>query len=125
MTSPYKVIFLFQMNNYFENCVEILERLSHKLEMLVQVKCEVKVKSLSCVQLFVTRWSVAHQAPQSMEFSSKSPGVGCHFLLQGIFPTQGLNPGLPHCRQILYQLSYKGSSVSTAALQIISSVSSF
>ena len=30
-------------------------------------------------------------------------------LLWGIFPTQGLNPGLPHCRQILYQLSHKGS----------------
>ena len=30
-------------------------------------------------------------------------------LLQGIFPIQGLNPGLPHCRQILYQLSYQGS----------------
>ena len=28
-------------------------------------------------------------------------GVGCHFLLQGIFPTQGLNLGLPHCRQML------------------------
>jgi len=28
---------------------------------------------------------------------------------RGIFPTQGLNPGLPHCRQILYQLSHKGS----------------
>ena len=34
---------------------------------------------------------------------------GCHFLLQGIFPTQGSNLGLPHCRQIFYQLSYKGS----------------
>ena len=33
----------------------------------------------------------------------------CHFLLQGIFPTQGSNLGLLHCRQILYQLSYKGS----------------
>ena len=31
----------------------------------------------------------------------ESTGVGCHFLLQGIFPTQGLNPGLPHSRQIL------------------------
>ena len=31
----------------------------------------------------------------------KNTGVGCHFLLQGIFPTQGLNPGLPHCRQML------------------------
>ena len=36
-------------------------------------------------------------------------GVGRFSLLQGIFPTQGLNPGLPHCRQILYQLSHKGS----------------
>ena len=32
---------------------------------------------------------------------SKNSGVDCHALLQGIFPTQGLNPGLPHCRQIL------------------------
>ena len=31
----------------------------------------------------------------------KNTGMGCHFLLQGIFPTQGLNPGLPDCRQML------------------------
>ena len=45
--------------------------------------------------------------------SSDSPGqnngVGCHALLQGIFPAQVLNPGLPHCRQILYCLSHEGS----------------
>ena len=35
--------------------------------------------------------------------------VGCHALLQRIFSTQGSNPGLPHCRQILYQLSHQGS----------------
>ena len=35
--------------------------------------------------------------------------MGCHFLLQGIFPTQGLNPGLPHCRQTLYHLSHQGN----------------
>ena len=35
-------------------------------------------------------------------------GVGCHFLLQGIFPTQGSSPGLPHCRQTLYHLSHRG-----------------
>ena len=34
-----------------------------------------------------------------------------HFLLQGIFPTQGLNLGLPHCRQTLYCLSHQGSPV--------------
>ena len=39
----------------------------------------------------------------------QNTGVGSLSLLQGIFPTQGLNPGLPHCRQILQQLSYKGS----------------
>ena len=42
-------------------------------------------------------------------FPGKSTGVGCHFLLQGIFPIQGLNPGLPHCRQTLYRLSHQGS----------------
>ena len=36
-------------------------------------------------------------------------GMGSLSLLQGIFPTQGSNPGLPHCRQILYQLNHKGS----------------
>jgi len=35
----------------------------------------------------------------------KNTGVGCHFLLQGIFSTQGSNPGLLHCWQILYRLS--------------------
>ena len=39
----------------------------------------------------------------------QNTGVGSLSLLQGIFPTQGLNLGLPHCRQILYQLSHKGS----------------
>ena len=42
-------------------------------------------------------------------FPGKSTGVGCHFLLQRIFPTQESNQGLPHCRQILYCLSHKGS----------------
>ena len=39
----------------------------------------------------------------------KNTGVGCHFLLQGIFPTKGSNTGLPHCRQTLYRLSHQGS----------------
>ena len=38
----------------------------------------------------------------------KNTGVGCHDLLQGIFPTEGSNPGLPHCRWILYHLSHHG-----------------
>ena len=43
------------------------------------------------------------------DFPSKNTGVCCLALLQRIFPTQGLNPGLLHCRWILYQLSHKGS----------------
>ena len=39
---------------------------------------------------------------------SQNTGVGSLSLLQGIFPTQGPNPGLPHCRGILYQLSHQG-----------------
>ena len=41
-------------------------------------------------------------------FPGPNTGVGSLSLLQGIFPTQSLNPGLPHCRWILYQLSHKG-----------------
>ena len=41
------------------------------------------------------------------DFLGKNTGVGCHALLQGIFPTQRLNLGLPHCRQILYCLSHQ------------------
>ena len=42
-------------------------------------------------------------------FPGKSTGVGCHFLLQGIFLTQGSNPGLLHCRYTLYPLSQRGT----------------
>ena len=40
---------------------------------------------------------------------SQNTGVGGHSLLQGIFPTQGWNTGLPHCRWVLYQVSHQGS----------------
>ena len=43
------------------------------------------------------------------DFPGKSIGVGCHFLLQGIFPTHRSNPGLLHYRQTLYHLSHQGS----------------
>ena len=65
------------------------------------------MKLLSRVQLFVTPWTVAYQAPQSMGFSRQEYWSGLPF--QGIFPTQGSNLGLPHCRQMLYRLSYQGS----------------
>ena len=54
----------------------------------------------SCVQFFATPWTVAHQAPLSVEFSSKNTGVGSLSLLQGNFLNQESNQGLLHCRQI-------------------------
>ena len=42
------------------------------------------------------------------DFPGKSTGVSCHFLPQGIFPTQGSNPGLLHCRQMLYYMNHQG-----------------
>ena len=71
---------------------------------------KVKVKSLSRVQPFATPWTVAcTRLVHPWDFLGKSTGVGCHFLLQGIFLTQGSNPGLPHCRQTLYRLNHQGS----------------
>ena len=43
------------------------------------------------------------------DFPHKSTRVGCHFLLQRILLIHGSNPGLPHCRQMLYHLIYQGS----------------
>ena len=51
----------------------------------------------SCIQLFSTPWTVAHQAALFMKYSSKNTGVGCRFLLQGIFPDQRSKPCLLHC----------------------------
>ena len=65
--------------------------------------------SCSLAKLFATLWTIACQAPLSMDFPVKNTAVGCLSLLQGIFLTQALNPGLLHCRQILYHLSHQGS----------------
>ena len=48
----------------------------------------------------------------------KNTGVGCHFLLQGIFLRHRLNPGLPHCRQILYTPNHQGSPENVITTQI-------
>ena len=52
--------------------------------------CVCVLSCFSTVLLFVTLWTVAHQAPLSMEFlNGLNTEMGCHALLQGIFPTQG------------------------------------
>ena len=71
----------------------------------------------SCPTLCDPMDYIAHQAPLSVGvLQAKSTGVGCHALLQGIFPTQGSNTGLPRCRQILYQLSHQRSKHVTGLL---------
>ena len=66
-----------------------------------------KSESESCSVVSNSLW------PHGLYTSLNSPGqntaVGSLSLFQGIFPIQWLNPGLPHCRRILYQLSHKGS----------------
>ena len=64
-------------------------------------------KLFSHVWVFATLWIIAHQTHLSMDSPGKNTGVGCYALLQGIFPIQRSNPGLPHCRQILYCLSHQ------------------
>ena len=53
------------------------------------------------------------------DFPGKYTGVGCHFLLQEIFPTQGLNQGLLHYRQMLYCLSHQGSLPRTTLISVL------
>ena len=83
-----------------------------------QVKLIDKLKDYSW-QLLGVKWSVSlsvvsdslqpHGLYSPWNSLGQNTGVGSLSLLQGIFPTQGLNPGLPHRRWILYQLSHKGS----------------
>ena len=70
-----------------------------------RLRKESESKSHSVVSDSATPWTI-----QSMEFSRPEYWSGFLSLLQGIFPTQGSNPGLLHCRRILYQLSHKGST---------------
>ena len=64
--------------------------------------------------LFAIPWTIACQAPLSMGFPSKNNGVGCHFLLQGTFPTQGWNL-CPLQWQILYHWATQEAMTDAAA----------
>ena len=58
-----------------------------------------------------TSWTAVHRAPLSMGFSRQDTGVGCHFLLQEIFPTQGSNSDLLHRQVDSLLLSHQGSPI--------------
>ena len=78
-----------------------------------------RAKSLNCIQLFRTIRTVACQAPLSWGFPGKSTGVGCHFLLQEIFPTQGSNS------RLLYLLHWQVDSLSLCYLGSLIALSIF
>ena len=73
-----------------------------EIDVFLEFSCFLKLShSLSRVWLFAILWTVAHQAPPSMGFSRQEYWSGLPFSSPGVFPTQGSNPGLPHCRQML------------------------
>ena len=69
-----------------------LQRRQEKTQNLTDYYRKVKVKLLSCVRLFVTPWTVAHQAPQSMEFSVQRYWSGLPFPSPGDLPDPGIEP---------------------------------
>ena len=69
--------------------------------MLHYANWRMKVKSLSHVDSLQPRGLYPTRLLRPWDSPGKSAGVGCHCLLQGIFPTRASNPGLPHCRQTL------------------------
>ena len=95
------LIMILKGNHFISPALNFL--ISFKIPYLTFVLC--CALSLSQVWLFVTSWMVAHQAPLSRGFSRQEYWSGLQALLQGIFPTQGMNPGFPHCRQILYHVN--------------------
>ena len=95
-------------------CIYFLYQYKTLAFYFIPIIMSLKVKSFHCVRLCD---SVDYCLPGSSGnspwgFSGKSTRVGCHFLLQGIFPTQGSNLGLPHCRQMLYHLGHREASLS-------------
>ena len=71
----------------------------------------VHIYIFSHVQLFATLWTVAYQAPPSMGFSRQEYWSGLPFPSPGDFPDPRIELGLPHCRQMLYHLSYPGKGL--------------
>jgi len=69
-----------------------------------------KLGDESEIHLVVSDSFCPHGRYSPQDSPGQNIGVGSLSLLQGIFPTQGSNPGLQHCRRILYQLSHKGTS---------------
>ena len=115
------ILFFFLLTSQFLGRQKKPESTSHKQNQIsLQSRSNINKssKSLSVgqvkVQVKVTQSCPTLCDPMNYIYSywnspGQNTGVGSLSLLQEIFPTQGSNPGLKHCRQILYQLSHKGS----------------
>ena len=82
--------------------------------MCVHLSCQL----LSHVRLFAAPWTVAHQAPLSMEFPSKKIEVGCQLLLQGNLPDSGIKPLYSALRGDSLPLSHQGNPNSFFSLHL-------
>ena len=118
---------LFHINE----CIKMLMKKMHDMGCVCMCVCVYPCKDYHCsvaynstyleefkISTHKTLCLVAQLCPKycnrpGSSVHGVSPGkntrVACHALLQGSFPTQGSNPGLPHCRQILYRQSHWGS----------------
>ena len=87
---------------------------SHQADPALFEACMTKTSTcvLRSVWLSATPWTVTPRLLCPWHFPGKNTGVGRHFLLQGNILTQGSNPGLLHCRQILYWLGHQGTNPS-------------
>ena len=117
-----RCIFLIQgLNQAPLHCRHILYHLSHLgciqineeefifITIIPSREGVYMLSRFSCVRLFATPWTVAQQAPLSMEFSRQEYWSGLPFLSPKDLSKPRLNPVLPHCRQILYHLSHQES----------------
>ena len=109
--------------NRWDNSTNKLNKISMKNVSIIylrQVVPPISAQCLSRVRLFVTPRTAAHQAP--LFFPGKNTGVGCHFLLQGIFPTQGSILRLLHllhCRVGSLTLHHQGSPETKSCLSVV------
>ena len=98
-------VYIYECEEFTKKIIEnkvLNSRIIFKVNFKVNFKVKVKVTQ-SCPTLR------PHGLYSPWNSPGQNTGVGSLSLLQGIFPTQGSNPGLPHCRWMLYQPSHKGS----------------
>ena len=117
-TGKYSQYFKLVLNEV--QSIKILNHYVRYLEQIMSVNCTsmknaifMTQKRSEVAQSCLTLCDPVDCTPRLLcpwDFPGKSTGVGCHFLLHGIFLTQGLNPSLPRCRQTLYRLSHQGNS---------------